>query len=367
MPLFSYSLRLKSPLRAGRAWADQDQAAVDAHLAYLRTLHRQGIVKLAGRTEAPDSETAGIVLFDAPDEEAAARIVSGDPAVAAGVMEATLRPFLLAVGAAGDAEPNVVVDPDASGASDRGASVAAAESPGGRNADLPRWALRPSVVDAAADEPGCPLQAPPFLDPPQKMPWLLAAALRLAEGRLGKRLLALRVMTWYPKALVGASLMEALVAHDEKEAPRRLLFLVRVRVSCLVSCPFCVDMNGAPFRELGIREEELAALRGEEDPELVDSFSEAERAALALAEAASRTPVRVREELARRVLAALGPRGFVIVAATAAQVNLWARTFQAMGAPSAGFSGEPGILKVDSFANPYRRFRRRDGVSGEGS
>jgi alkylhydroperoxidase family enzyme len=206
-----------------------------------------------------------------------------------------------------------------------------------------------------ADAPRCSLTAPPFVPPRDPLPFPLGAMLAAAERKVGGRLEGLRVLARYPKALVGAGLLEALVAHDEPETPRRLLALVRLRVSYAVSCPFCVDLNGQDFREVGIGEAELAAVRGDRDPETAEGLSEAERAAVAFAGAVSATPVRVSEELASRLVAAVGERGFVVVAATAAQVNFWARLLQGLGAPPAGIASDPETLALERFANPLRK------------
>ena len=203
--------------------------------------------------------------------------------------------------------------------------------------------------------PRCSLNAPPFVPPRDPLPFPLGALLQAAERKSGGRLEGLRVLAHYPKALVGAGLMEAFVAHDEAETPRRLLALVRLCVSYVVSCPFCVDLNGQDFREIGISEAELAAVRGERDPEATESLSEAERAAIAFSKAVSATPVRVSEELAFRLVQAVGERGFVVVASTAAQVNFWARLLQGLGAPPSGIASDPETLALERFANPLRK------------
>lgn len=75
-----------------------EQAAVAAHVAYLRRLHDAGVVRLAGRTDTADERTFGIVLLNAPDEAAATALMEADPAVARGVMRARLFPFRTAFG-----------------------------------------------------------------------------------------------------------------------------------------------------------------------------------------------------------------------------------------------------------------------------
>ena len=204
------------------------------------------------------------------------------------------------------------------------------------------------------DFPACRLDTATFVPPRERLPPPFSLAFKLAERRIGGPLGGLRALAHYPPALVGAGLLEAFVCHGDKDAPPRLLALVRLAVSYAVSCPFCVDLNGADFRSLGIREEELAALRGEADPEGMSGFSEGEKAAVAYARAVSATPVRISDAEADRLSAALGTRGFVIVASTAAQVNFWARLLQALGAPPAFVAADPGALALERFANPRR-------------
>lgn len=207
-------------------------------------------------------------------------------------------------------------------------------------------------MDSNSDSAGCRLYAPPFVPPRDPLPFPLGTMLKAVEKKLGGRMDGLRVLARYPKALVGAGLLESFIAHEETETPLRLLALVRLTVSYAVSCPFCVDLNGHDFRKIGISAEELEAIRRDRDPETVASLSEAERAAIAFAAAVSATPVRVTEKEASRLSAAVGERGFVIVAATAAQVNFWARLLQGLGAPPAGIASDPETLAVSRYINP---------------
>jgi uncharacterized protein len=74
-----------------------EASAVKRHLEYLQGLAEAGVVLLAGRTQTADERTFGLVVFRAESEEAARRIVDGDPAVAHGVMKAELYPYRVAV------------------------------------------------------------------------------------------------------------------------------------------------------------------------------------------------------------------------------------------------------------------------------
>ncbi len=75
----------------------EEGAVVKRHLEYLERLAEAGVVLLAGRTQTADEKTFGLVVFRAESEEAARRIVDGDPAVAHGVMRAELYPYRVAV------------------------------------------------------------------------------------------------------------------------------------------------------------------------------------------------------------------------------------------------------------------------------
>jgi uncharacterized protein YciI len=90
---FLYRLR---PTRAEMLTDGPDgdeSAALEGHSSYLADLAKRGVVRLAGRTQTADPNTFGIVVFWAPDENEAGRIMNDDPAVSRGVMSAELFPF----------------------------------------------------------------------------------------------------------------------------------------------------------------------------------------------------------------------------------------------------------------------------------
>jgi alkylhydroperoxidase family enzyme len=188
-----------------------------------------------------------------------------------------------------------------------------------------------------------------YIGPPRPLPLLPRIVLGLVERRLGKALDANRILAWYPKALYGSGIMEALVAKDEAEVPRRLLKLIRMQTSFLVSCPFCIDMNSEAFRESGISEEEILALRGVKGLDEVATFSEAEKAALAYARCISRTPLSFEAETIGRLKGLFSERAIVVIASTCAQVNFWARLIQAFGVKPAGFAEACPALALERY------------------
>jgi len=75
----------------------QEDRVVGEHFEYLRGLSDRGIVLLAGRTLNTDASAFGIVIFDVPSEAEAREVVEKDPAVRAGVFEAELFPYRIAL------------------------------------------------------------------------------------------------------------------------------------------------------------------------------------------------------------------------------------------------------------------------------
>jgi alkylhydroperoxidase family enzyme len=193
-----------------------------------------------------------------------------------------------------------------------------------------------------------------YVSPPERIPWLIGIMLGIVEKRLGRSLIANRILAWYPKAFWGSGIMEALVAHDENDVPKRLLKLIRIYVSFLASCPFCIDLNANKYRESGLSDEEILALRGIKRLEEVASISAGERAAIEYARCATSTPIAFTPEVIDRLRSHFSERAIVIIASTCAQVNFWTRLIQSLGVQPAGFSAQCSILDLEK----YRTVRR---------
>ena len=190
----------------------------------------------------------------------------------------------------------------------------------------------------------------PYVAPPPRLPFFLGLMLRLVERGLGKRLVANRILARYPKAFWGSGILEALVAHDDREVPRRLLKLLRMQVSFAASCPFCIDMNSKEFAGEGISDEEILALRDLKGLDDVATFSPEERTALRYAREITATPLAFDPETMNDLKARFSDRAIVILASTAAQVNFWARLIQSLGVMPAGFSTECSILDLEAYS-----------------
>lgn len=194
-----------------------------------------------------------------------------------------------------------------------------------------------------------------YISPPARLPFFPRVLLGLVERSLGKALIANRILAWYPKALYGSGIMEGLVAHDEPEVPKRLLQLIRMQTSFLVSCPFCIDMNSKEFAERGITEDEILALRGLKPFDEVPSLDERARTALAYARCMTSTPVAFDAETIASLKRFFSEKAIVIISSTCAQVNFWARLIQSFGVAPAGFSRECQVLDLEAYRSGPRK------------
>ena len=71
----------------------EEQAIVAEHVAYLEGLVKGGVASYVGRTTNIESNSFGIIVFQAASEEDARALMHRDPAVKKRVMRAELFPF----------------------------------------------------------------------------------------------------------------------------------------------------------------------------------------------------------------------------------------------------------------------------------
>ena len=70
---------------------DEERAVWGEHFERLERLLAEGTLIMAGPTLGPVN--TGIAVIEAPDEDAARRLMEEDPAIASGVVRGELRPF----------------------------------------------------------------------------------------------------------------------------------------------------------------------------------------------------------------------------------------------------------------------------------
>jgi uncharacterized protein YciI len=74
---------------------EEEQAVWGVHFDRLKGLLDDGIMIAVGPTLGPVN--TGIAIFEAPDEDAARRIMDEDPVIAGGFARGELRPFQLSL------------------------------------------------------------------------------------------------------------------------------------------------------------------------------------------------------------------------------------------------------------------------------
>jgi uncharacterized protein YciI len=79
-------------MRPAREGIESEQEMLEAHWDYLRRLHADGKLVVAGPSWTGD-DPFGVGIFDLRDREEVEAIVAVDPAVTSGAMRAEIRPL----------------------------------------------------------------------------------------------------------------------------------------------------------------------------------------------------------------------------------------------------------------------------------
>lgn len=191
----------------------------------------------------------------------------------------------------------------------------------------------------------------PLIDEPRRMPLPLRVGVNISERVTGRRMVPARLLARAPRLALGMGVLEALVEH-RRPSPR-VLRLVRLTASLTVGCAFCLDMNWHGHAGDGVSDADLAVLRwlgscsgpvgAEELAGRLPGWASSERLAVLYAHGLSLSPAVVDASVVEGLRAAFGDDDVVRLAATIAQVNLWARFNIGLGVPPAGFTDECAI------------------------
>ena len=92
----------------------EEEEVWGVHFARLRRLLDEGVMVLVGPTLGPIN--TGVAIFEAPDEEAARRIMDEDPTIAGGHARGELRPFRISLLRGRDGRSSANPDAGARGA-----------------------------------------------------------------------------------------------------------------------------------------------------------------------------------------------------------------------------------------------------------
>ena len=94
---YVYVLQVAPRFQQQATWTETENAVVARHFDRLVQATKSGQVILAGRTNEPLDRTFGLVIFEADNETVAREFMESDPTVAAGLMTATLHPYVVAL------------------------------------------------------------------------------------------------------------------------------------------------------------------------------------------------------------------------------------------------------------------------------
>lgn len=157
---------------------------------------------------------------------------------------------------------------------------------------------------------------------------------RETRRRYDRDLEPLGVMAHHSAVLAGVSAMEMAVERSRRVDPQ-LKRLAAAKAALVVGCEFCIDIGAFNATASGVSDEQLLALP---DHRAASCFDARERAVLDYAEAITRTPVEVTDEIFARVREHLDDRQLVELTNEIAWENWRARFNWAFAIGSAGFT-----------------------------
>ena len=142
-------------------------------------------------------------------------------------------------------------------------------------------------------------------------------------------------VAWHHQKVLNFSFTVARQVKKWNKCDENLKTFAHMAVASMVGCSFCLDLGYFQARGEG-----LDVTKAREVPRWRESdvFTPLERDVMEYAEAMTRTPPTVTDELAARLLAALGPAALVELTTFIALANFMTRGNVAMGIESQGFS-----------------------------
>jgi alkylhydroperoxidase family enzyme len=156
---------------------------------------------------------------------------------------------------------------------------------------------------------------------------------RQTRNRYDRDLEPVQIAAHHRPLLAGMSAFE-LALERSKRVDERLKALAETKAAVMVGCEFCIDIASHISAREGISDEQLLALPHHRD---ADCFDETERLVIDYAEAMTRTPAEVTDELFDRMREHFDERQLVELTAAIAWENWRARFNWAFDIGAAGF------------------------------
>jgi 4-carboxymuconolactone decarboxylase len=167
--------------------------------------------------------------------------------------------------------------------------------------------------------------------------WFTRRFLRHLAGNAARPALAIEPLRLYarlPKLLRAYAGLERATAGLH-HLDRRHRALAELKAATITGCPYCIDLGSQVARRWGLTDQELLAMSAHATSPL---FGELDRLVLAYAEAMSRAPVEVPDDLVSRLREQLDQVQLLELTHVIALENMRARFNLALGVEAAGFS-----------------------------
>jgi AhpD family alkylhydroperoxidase len=169
---------------------------------------------------------------------------------------------------------------------------------------------------------------------------------RTARRMYGRETEPLQAMAHHRPTMLGVAAMSFADERFSHTVDEEIKHLARLRAAQLVGCEWCLDFGSYLAQKAGGDPEKLRALATWRDSSLFDAR---ERLALEYAEAMTRTPVEVSDELFASLRAHFNEAQMVELTMVVALENFYTRFNWAMGIEGEGFS--EGMYCVPPQAN----------------
>lgn len=170
--------------------------------------------------------------------------------------------------------------------------------------------------------------------PSHRFPWYVRLFLANQRRRYGRELEPARLWGRTPRVFAALSLLYGAIDRRSSPIEPALRSLLTVRVSQINWCAFCIDINSANCLKRGVTEAQLAALHEFERSPL---FDERTRAALAYAEAMTRTDLGIDDALMTRLRRHFDDDAIIELTAVVAFQNMSSKFNAALGVQAQGF------------------------------
>ena len=168
---------------------------------------------------------------------------------------------------------------------------------------------------------------------------------RTARRMYGRQLEPMQVLAHHRPLLVGVGAVSLALERYSNSVEDHLKHLAMLRTSQLAGCEWCLDFGSYLAQHAGIPEEPLRELSRWRESE---RFVAAERLVLEYAEAMTRTPVEVSDELFARLREHFDERQVVELTMAIALENLYSRSNWAFGIEGQGFSEGTYCVRPES-------------------